>query len=615
MPGQNRFSALGQQENCYIRFSNDHLLAHLGDDDYSFSVLTDRRFGRGFKSEWSAGQFRIGGYYQKPRYYPSVKEVSSVWIAWQPDTRSRIKAGALRKTFAAGDIPDATFFSFGPSFHVQELFSLDLELSSSLQDKRPGFGFFANVSGKISDLSYNGQWIQAGSGFPGMYSNTRFASYQISYDLIRPVSVVSGATLDGKPQALDTLYGIKPSGYQLFFGFNIQSGPNFSASGYYTVSERRDQLPQNLFEYQERAFRMTLTSQFDRLQPVFNASIGRTNNLLSNTLRTTWNAEGTLLYMAGQRLILTLFSSYINGNRYSAENSGQWYVGGGLTLNAGNRFNLTANYRNAFSPEDYYQDRSLSDLSVRYRINERNEIGIMVQNTLRKMNLEDTDLSALITYTSRIGIPVKRNSDSGTVTGLFLTPEGKGYEGIPVFLAGKTTVTNRFGEFRFNNVKPGTYLLTLDPSAMRSQETTDQPVPMEITVESLKENKLVIRAVNKCSLSGKFRLITANTKGSSLHPFEGYGKLMIVAEASLGKEILRQLVRADGSFAFEGLRPGSWTLRFFLSTGSDQYALEPKEQTCTLLPGDSQSVEPVLRQKANKIRFVQQDLRVESTHR
>jgi hypothetical protein len=445
-----------------------------------------------------------------------------------------------------------------------------------------------------------------------MYSNTRFASYQISYDLIKPVSILSGATLDGKPQALDTLYGVRPSGYQLYFGCNVQQGPGFSLSGFYTVSERRDQMPEAIFEYQERAFRMTLTSQVNRFQPVINASVGRTNNLLSGTLRTTWSAEGSLVYLAGQNMIITLFSSYINGNRYTAERTGQWYAGGGMSLNAGKHLSLSLNYRNAFSPEEYYQDRSLSDLSVRYRINDQNEIGIMVQNTLRKMNLEDTDLSALISYSSRIGLPVRRISDSGSVTGIFLTPEGKSYEGIPVFLAGKTTVTNRQGEFRIENIRPGNYLLTLDPSAMKSMETTDLQIPMELTVEPLKESRVVIRAVAKCSLTGKFRLIAANSTGSSLHPFEGFGKLMIVAEVSLGKEVHRQLVKADGSFAFEGLRPGSWNLAFFLSTGTEQYMLEPKEQSCVLYPGDNQVVEPILRQKASKIRFIQQDLRVQT---
>ncbi|MDD5694810.1 MAG: carboxypeptidase-like regulatory domain-containing protein [Bacteroidales bacterium] len=611
--GPNRFnlSVLGQYDEYFATYRNKNLEATIGDRNYSLTPLTENsRYGRGVAAALKNRRMEIGGFYNKPRFLPEVTDVYAGYFNFLFSDKNKIGVVYLHKKYSESVKP-ADIFSLTTSLEPFKYSKLYVEVSRGTQGDKSGYGAHLGFDFRTNKLSFSSFAIYAGKDYPGYYTNTTTYSGNLSYQVLKKLSILANARHDDRNASRDTLYGVSPIRQDIRAGLGYSFGTSGTLRGYAGYISSEDRAVSKQFHYDEKYLRLEYIQMLNKFNLDFYSDLGTTTNYLlaDHQEARSFRAQAHLGYRPSDKFSVGGFAAFSRDNRYSRQVENTWYYGMDMTAWLSKTTYASFRFQNNYSIEEYYRDRSLMDFRFSQRFLRNHEITLMSQYALVQKYTDESDLSVRVTYSYRIGVPLKRVAEPGsTVSGQVDNLGTTSVKGIILQLNGYTTSTDENGFFVFYNIKPGIYYLTIDKTSIQLTEIPDVQIPMTVVVEQDKDNFVRFGLTTAATVKGKLEF-NGNSGASASLSSSGQDPARsnhVIIEMKMGEELIRKVTDPFGTFEFTYMRPGIWTMKIYANGLSKDYQLEQSEYQLDLKPGDRLDIPVVLKKKERVIKFVDQ---------
>jgi outer membrane protein OmpA-like peptidoglycan-associated protein len=266
-------------------------------------------------------------------------------------------------------------------------------------------------------------------------------------------------------------------------------------------------------------------------------------------------------------------------------------------------------------------------------------------NRLSKLSEYRNTSAIMLEYIVPLKLPVSRKKDIGMVKGhVYNNDTKKPIPDVIIMLGKVIAVTDKDGYFVFPSLKPGTYKLNVNTSSIGIGYIVSPEVPKEVTVKDNKETKIEIWVTQSAVVSGQVMVYVFednnnngylnNNKNGEAKLVESHGLANTLVELINEKEAKSLVTDRDGSFSFEGLHPGKWTLKVsdndlpenhYFDKNSIEFNLKPAEKAdvfIKVLPKirrikileengttgvDAEPTEKVISKKAESVEIVSAD--------
>jgi hypothetical protein len=642
----------GLHEQYSVGYRNEKIQLDLGDKSYTLSKLTEQfRWGRGAEAQVRSKNWNAGAFVHRTLYFwsGSVRKEAAAYFRHTLGKQNSIGLNYLHKM-----TPDyrADLFSAQGNFHLNRLAELELEVAASPMDGKVRRAFDAGLNGRWNNLFYSGYWIYASPQYPGYYTNTRIQALGLSYRLRKNLRVDFNVNRQKQQYDVETHQVVAPVLSYSSAGLAYEWTPNTRFSLARTSQSSKDRFYQPLFDYSETAYRFDVDQSFRNLTLSGTVETGETDNRMLGRNAGMVRVTGAVQYTPGVRNAFSGTLSYDDDRRYSAQRYKRWTVGLDLRSEVVKNTDISLSCQNQFSPESYFEDRNLFEFSVSHRAGSAHEIAVRCRKVLVHNSLEKEEIAVKAEYRLTLGVPVGTNRSIGSVNGTLLDMEnGKPVKRAVVRLNEFMAVTDDAGRFSFQALPPGSdYYLSLDKSTIGMNKVLVQPTPLRVNVAAGGEKTLELGIERGVAIKGKV-VVYAVVNDSSDHfkaeKMKQYlneyyvagsgkkqsngidvtvtnGKTRMVPDYGLGSvlvelkkdgETVRRVTDSDGSFYFDGLRPGIWSLTVYEYNIPEMHRLEKPASEIELKPGDEQNVLVKILPIRRQIQFVQREVAILEEHR
>ena len=178
-------------------------------------------------------------------------------------------------------------------------------------------------------------------------------------------------------------------------------------------------------------------------------------------------------------------------------------------------------------------------------------------------------------------------------------------------------LTDKKGEFTFNMIKPGDYYIDIDSASIGLDKISSKKTPIRINVQGGEISTMKLGVTRTAALTGRvtaYRIDRDSTSpenastdvlnfimdpsggrgilaaGGDAKLVEASGLASVVVELRSGSESQCRLTDKQGRFAFEELRPGTWTMVIDEANFPANYTVADKELSYELAPGQTRDV-------------------------
>lgn len=612
-PNPVAFTSMSQFEQYYALYKNRKLYILLGDYSYTSSYLTEiQRFGRGAEIHYAFDKVQIGGFYNHPRFFKDIQNEFSFFSTLKLNENSSIRSGYLFKSankifgFPGGPaikenihIPYIIYES-----RIWNNLNVITEAAFSKSKWSQGFAYRLLTDANFNKLTMSGQYLHAGPGYDGYYTNSELINANINYQPFQRFYINAYYNQSASNVKLDTLFLSAPlsKGYQL--GLSYRYFKYSTLSVYSGFQSGKDRLALKLFDYEERYVRVGISQDVAFLNLRLEGQYGKTDNFLLNTNGISKNISTNLSGTIG-RTTLNLFGSIGETTRYSEQSQRQVYYGGRLESQFLKNSHIILSFQNNFNPEEYYADRNLFELRYSQDIFQQHKIELAGRYTLQKGQLGDKDFIMSVRYIYNLNVPVQKVAEYTTLYGKVINMGVKSVAGIRLTLGSQITSTDSLGNFVFKNVVPGQAFLNIDKSSMQINEIPDIPLPVTVNLSG-KENIFNFGLTNAGNIEGTMILESSlNDHQTSMNDntlSKQKGDFVIV-EISTNNEVYRKLCALDEPFNFTYLRPGIWTLKVYRNNLNIDYLLSKDTFEILLAPNEIKKVEIGIEKKQKQIKY------------
>lgn len=598
--GPNNFdlSFLGLYDEYYIAYKNKNLSSFAGSKTYLFTPLTEAaRFGYGTELVVSANRGHKAGFiYVEPRFYRDIRSEMAGFAEINIYRNNSAGIYYLSKTNGpTGE--DARLVSFLAKLRAAKGTYAELEFSQGTFREESDNAYRINLESRNRFLSFTGHLIHAGSDYPGYYRNTTFYNGNLSLAVTKSLSASVSAREDFSNAALDTLLFEAPYTRMLQSTVSYRVNSTLELRAFYSGYERKDRMPVKRFDYRTESVNLLISQYYNRFTGQIWGELGKTENRLpDDALRVQKNSYRVNLsvgYRPSSLLYIRGFTSYTNINSFIAPDQNNWLWGfsanGQLTRN----LRTSMQVQNTYSIEDYYRNRNLFQFSVDYSFLRHHKLSVNSFYTLFQNQTGKPDYSASVTYSVKIGVPLRKTVDAGTLTGFLMDPSGLPMNGLLIFAGGRSAVTRDDGSFEFRNMVPGIYHLSFDRKQMDMHVIPDRPSPLTVEVFSGDITRVSLRMVRAARIRG---MVVSGEEGSAqpggIRKPAARGNIII--DLKEGEETFRVITNDDGSFEFPLVRPGKWIMHIHPESIESGYRVQSESIPVQLQPGETRSVEVVL---------------------
>lgn len=603
-PNRSGNPLFGLNDEYYLKFRSPKTEFLLGDDNYSLSELTESsRSGRGMRLQYNLKKLSLGSYYVSPRYYPSTKQIYSIFSTYRINQKNSISAGFLTKIDTAKNaVQLLTLNGLSSPFSWM---GTDWELALGKKQNMQSIAYRASIHLRYSLLSSHLSFTHADPDFPGFVSNTKRLSTGITANF-RKMNLYLNYDINETNMALDTLFSNAPFSKSLSFSAGYKLNANSSVTlGAYS-SSLKDRAPKPLFDYEKYNGRVALQDKFGPMTLNLQGELGNIKNFLGKQdgdLTNFYNGTFNIHYLFNKTISSSCFVNYQGGKQYKITGYDRFYYGGSLMTNLKEKLSVSLQYNSNYQLKDYSMDRSLLSLQMQSQFSTRHEISFGVNYNLARNTLNTKEFSLQMRYAYLINVPISKKKDIGSLTGKIINHGVENVGGLRLNLNGIITITDKNGSFKFPMVKVGTYILTTDESSFGINTITEVQGPYWVTIEPGKNTNFDLAMTKAARIEG--RLVIQEDERAGVKGFypikEDIDKLII--EASNGKETFRILTENDGSFHFEDLRPGDWQIKAYPNGLPEGYRLASGQFKLSLDPGKVGKVEVIIQKVVRQIKI------------
>ena len=603
-PDQSGNPLFGLNEEYFLRYMAPHVEVSLGDVNYSLSELTESsRNGRGGMAKINFNKFTIGGFYNHPRYYPSIKEVFSAFSNYTFNNDNVISAGLLNKLDTMDNATQLISLSGinKPFNWLRTTYEIALGQRNNIISN----AYKGSVSVKFGKISSHFSYLQAQPDFPGFVTNTRRLISGVNVSLKRFGINFQYDTNDSN-LALDTMYANAPFSENFSLSGNFQLSPNHTLTLGGFANTVRDKAPIPLFNYKQYNGQLCLNDQFGIVTTNLAGDYGIMDNYLGAAGHENsifYNGSFHLGILFSEAISMTGYCNYQGGKQKNVTGKDQFYYGGAIAARIKDRFSIDFNYTSNYEFRYYTTDRSLISLQSVCQINDNNEFSLGLNYNLVRNTLNQKELNAQLRYSHTFSLPIAKRKDVGSLIGKIINNGVESVDKIRLNLNGITVLTDKNGNFRFPVVKVGNYMLGTLETSFGLNTITEEPGPFWVEIKPGVVTHFEFSVTKSARIEGHLVIQEDQHTGQKgFIPFkEEIDKLII--EASNGKETFRILSGRDGSFNFEDLRPGSWKVKIYPNGIPPSFQLMTSDFNIVLTPGKHEKIDVILQKKVRQIRF------------
>lgn len=589
-----------------------------GDQSYGLSPLTEiSLYGRGAGGRLTLEKMQFGGYHVQTRWFDPEQDQTSLFAKYDVNQTINIGLNYLRKDNLDGK---STLTSIASRITPLPSTSVNLEYARGESQHADDIAYALDVLGSQNLLAYSLNYIHAEPDYPGSYRDMDFLTAGLSMPVHERLRLSANYRQDKRNLELDPS---KSSAnlervYQAGMNYRLDHGMNLGLD--VRTRNFEDRLSDPQFDYAENTGRISLSKGMDRLNVYSSAQIGTVRDRLDDTRTTTENYAFSAYLSPFPN---QTYSGYVYYDKNRPEEGGLQTC---RTIGASSAFRLgdatrldlhyeTRNYRNSSTGK-----QDLYELHIAQRLFMNHQISLQGRYIANRRSLQENESAFMLEYTIPFALPVSKVDRFGTVRGTLNNVEtNEPIADALVRLNGISSITDRKGAFTFNMLKPGDYFIDIDSASIGLDKISAQKTPIRISVQGGEISTQKLGVTRAAALTGRvmaYRLeldpaaakpentatdalsfimdpsggrgIVASGKDARL--VETTGLASVVIELRSGAESLCRITDRQGRFAFEELRPGTWTLVIDQANLPANYAAAEKELRYELAPGQTRDV-------------------------
>lgn len=606
-PNNRDLSFLGMYDEYYISYKNRNAETFLGDKSYSLTPLTEyTRYGTGVEQTFITNKgSRVGGFYMEPRFFRNISREMAAYGSLMLGGDNSIGINYLSKTMGPS-AEQAVLSSVTAGITPFKDTKLELEYSRGAYRDKQDDAYRILIHSRYRFFSFSGTLINAGEFFPGYFSNSLFYYGNLYVRLSRSFSLSINAREDFSEAATDTLLATAPYSKVWQASANLRISPVSDIRAFYMSNQRKDRMPVKQFDFRTESMNIWFSQNFRKINYQLGTELGKTSNLMlspedgssQNSYRFTVN----LNYKPSYKFNIQAFAYFTNINSYISAGQKNLIYGGSAYGQITSNLKTTFQVQNTFGIEEYYLNRNLFQLAVDYSFLKRHTISLHSFYTLFQRQTTNADFSGALTYTLKIGVPVKKQKELGSVRGKLVRNNGEPVQGTMVYLGGQSAITRENGEFLFINLKPGEYSLLVDRKQFGMNDILDVRLPVILEVHDAGETYISLKVVKASRVRGSISVAApGNGTGSLLENAPSVGNIVLELVNETGNT--RVLSNNNGVFEFSAIQPGIWTLTVHRNNIDPRYIPKQEKFDLELKEGETYTVEILLQPRARNIIF------------
>ncbi len=580
-------------DEYWMKLGRKHYGLLAGDTNYSLTELTENAFyARGVQANANYGKFSLMGYYAKSRFTEpeEIESAASIDYSLTKD----IILGLNFMHHNPENKPSNSLGSIDLNISTIGRTNIDLEYSIDKGDDGYANGYYGNISTYNDFFNGNLKFLRAEPGFDGTYNDQQTISGSVNVPIKKLVTV--NASIYNSRTNLEN----NENKYSASLQYTYQAGLTFNFKTNTTLYtglklvENKDQLDAPLFDYRQKTLNASISQTLKRFVFSLSTEIGRERDYLYEN-----DSEVDRLYFSGAYKPLSghTFGVYANIDN-NRNDQGRKHYGTTLGFNMDYVFNPRNNI--GFSLEGRKLEVEGSGTSYVYNSNLNITIAkihtIFLETRYVPVSSNDDDslFAFSLKYSFLIGIPVGIRTDFGSIVGKVIDAQtGRGLQGVIVVLGKMTTITDKNGNFEFYTVKNGDAWLDIDASNISAGLITTVKPPIKVSVSAGK-NRCEISLVKASRITGKLLLYefekTQLSETDKAGLIEIGGLSGVVLELKNENSSVSAQSTRDGTFSFDDLLPGKWTLTINKNSLPRFTYLEKNDLEFELKPGDAQDI-------------------------
>ena len=618
------YSSFTQYESYFVDYQNKHLLAHVGDDNYSASYLTSlNRYGRGAAMQYRFQHIMIGGFYNRPRFYGNIKEQFNLY-AKLPTRHMDFIAGLLRNQeinsalSQQASAPASVYLPYIAinSSLLNDVIKLESELAYSTTEQHTAKAYRIHAYTHFKSLSTDLSFMQSDKDFKGYFRGAGAFNANTHYRISPTLTANLQWTQDARHIAMDSIFIPAP----LSKTHELSLSYAYTKEGHIELfagdRSYKDRMPVKVFNYKENFIRLDITHQLSCFNFNAEAEIAQTRNFLSQRTSTASYYSSALGYDNGPWSI-NLYGSYAHTSRYQEANQRIFYYGARLSTKMSTGNNLSFFYQNNYKPEDIYKNRNLVELLFQQRFIKNNLLEASCRYSLQQAERNKKDYIFSIKYTVLLKAPIKKIAQYTSLAGQVSFVGGADpydLSTLKIQLDDQVTRPDKNGYYSFKNILLGEHYLSLNTSALKASTISTLVLPQKIQLaatHNIKNIELTTAASLRVNL---IRVGNDQMEGEAekmlKDKFKDNQQNNFLIELKKDAEVYRQLCSLEQPIDFSMLRPGTWQIHIAAAGALKDYKIMQDSFEISLAPGEKQTLPIQIIEKAYKVNYQNGGLQV-----
>jgi hypothetical protein len=622
--GPNRFNlpAVGSFDQYSFVYSyKNKTTITLGDYALRLSNLLEfGRFGRGFKIDQEFKKTAFSVYYIQPRFFPNQRDTYGASFTLKLSENANVSANYFAKNLTfEGQEFDANFYGLSAKINnKKQTFNLSTEVATGVARGQIDFGGFNRMMIKLGRLHINSDFIYAGKNFYGFFNNSWLAVNGFNYYLSRKVSIGYNNNITRVNPSYDvTVLNTSPfsSSNIAFLNYQIDIKNRIFLS--YNDLEKEDRGTVKSFHFKEQFGRLAYYINAPKFNLWYDGRYGTSQNLLVKSDSSVNRISFQNMIQPQVRIVPWLwlggYFEHQHTSKFSDNNrlTDYFFYGGSVRLNMGKSLNANFMYRNSYAPDELIERRSFMDLNIILDL--KHHVFSLSGGRAFIPNYDNTDQNSLFfvaKYTLRIGVPVAKNRNLGSIRGQVLgLSEDIKRNGVLVRLGERKFLTDPSGNFYFNNLLPDKYYITMERSTMGVGVVANTKIPMEVIVRADSTQQVTIPLTKTGEIKGKIDFVAIEQIGTvDIHK----NKPLVLVKMVNGTESYITQVNKNDEFSFKEIKPDKWKITAWIPGKQEQFEISNSEEAMVLGANQVKEIQLVIKPIVRKINFSQKTYNLSS---
>lgn len=599
-------SIFGERDEYRFSLETKYYQLNLGDRSYSLTPLTEYyRYGRGAELKFNLKNFTIGGFYQESRWQSPQENETAAFINYLGKGKYQLGLNYLKKKAADPD----EIWSLRGLFKPFKNNSLELEYALGQKDN----AYHILTSGYLKKTSYLLKIIHSGPEFMGYYRNLDLKSGSLSTPLGKNLNIDLNYREVKENFSTDPADSSTPLDkyYKAGLRYRFKSGTTLTLD--YRIREREDLLSSSQLDTQENTLGAGISKSFKKFSLYLASRFGKTKDWLLGNDSGYDEYTFSAYYRPNSKQSYSGFFQLNDNAEVVGENQRKVTAGLEVYWQLLERTRFFASFRSSENQNQESYNQNLLDIRINHKLLNGQSLSLRARQTISQNSESETSIAWMAEYIIPFGLALSRKKSIGIVRGRVFDEENQEYlSGLVIRINGATAVTDKLGEFIFPALKPGTYYLNLDREGIGFNKVPREKMPLEVEVKGGEELELEIAVVRSARISGRIVVYAFESKAhlnekDKKKLIKSHGLANALLELENGVEVLRIMTDHKGSFQFEDLRPGKWTLKVDVANLPEYHYLEKNNLVFELMPGEEEEVILKVLPKIRTIRMLEEN--------